>query len=217
MSISSIITRLQRVDPITGFPEHMILGYSSVSSQSEHLARYLFAGKYVKGLILDLAAGSCYGSSILARNESNYVVSADVDKMSLFYGKRVFQRRNMDVVVSSAEYLPFRNERFESVVSIETLEHIKEPSAAIKQINRVMKAFGLLILSTPNKNVTSPIIPTPLNPHHFREYRLQEIRLLFESANFKIVGFFFQTPISLARLFLRIIGILICFLLVKLE
>ena len=37
-----------------------------MSSTSEHLARYLFCRNYVKGLMLDVAAGPCYGSSVLA-------------------------------------------------------------------------------------------------------------------------------------------------------
>lgn len=214
--ISKIVTHLRGVDPITGFPEHILLGYSDVFAQSEHLARYLFATSYAKGLILDVAAGSGYGSSILAKSESNYVVSSDLDTIALSYGKRVFRRENVDAVCCHAEYLPFRNASFDAIVSIETLEHLREPSSFLKEANRVMKPSRLMILSTPNKNVTSPVLSAPLNPHHFKEYELRESMQMLENQGIKVAAIFFQTQITLFRFFVRAIGTFLAFLLMKL-
>ena len=215
-SLVKIVSQLKKVDKITGFPENILLGYSDTSSASEHLARYLFCRNYVKGLILDVAAGSCYGSSVLASNESNYVVSVDMNFVALLYGKRVFTRKNTDAVCCHAEYLPFRSACFDGIVSIETLEHLRDPYTFLKEVKRIMKHSGLLILTTPNKNLTSPIIP-PLNPHHFQEYNYKDVLALFKVAGLRIIATFYQTRISIPLLFMRVIGSLLAFILVKFK
>lgn len=215
-ALSKIVTDLKGVDPITGFPKHILLGYSDVSAQSEHLARYLFARSYAKGLILDVAAGSGYGSSILAKSESNYVVSADLDTITLSYGKRVFGRENIDAVCCHADSLPFRNASFDAIVSIETIEHLRDPSLFLREVNRVMKPSRLVIISTPNKNITSPILSAPLNPYHFKEYRLKESVQMLENQGIKVIALFYQTQITLCWLFARAIGTFMAFLLMKL-
>jgi len=217
-SLTKILRQLERIDPITGFPQCMLLGFSDTYSQSEHLARYLFARNHEKGFILDVAAGSCYGSSILAEDELNYVVSADLNITALLYGKAVFRpKKNMEAICCDAGYLPFRNASFDTIVSIETLEHLQDPSLFLREIKRVMKSFGLIILSTPNKNVTSPVLFTPLNPYHCKEYELRGITCMLESQGMKTIAVFYQTRISLFQFFARAIGIFLVFLLMKLK
>jgi hypothetical protein len=53
-SLVKIVSQLEKVDKITGFPENILLGYSDTLSASERLARYLFCRNYAKGLILVL-------------------------------------------------------------------------------------------------------------------------------------------------------------------
>jgi 2-polyprenyl-6-hydroxyphenyl methylase/3-demethylubiquinone-9 3-methyltransferase len=44
----------------------------------------------------------------------------------------------------------FGSERFDLVVSSECIEHTPEPEAAVRQMVRVLKPGGLIVLSTPN-------------------------------------------------------------------
>ena len=46
--------------------------------------------------------------------------------------------------------LSFRNEHFDIVFSFETIEHVPKPYTAIKEIYRVLKPGGSLMLTTPN-------------------------------------------------------------------
>lgn len=66
---------------------------------------------------------------------------------------------------ANAEELPFNNNTFDIVVLTEVLEHIEKDELALKEISRVLKHNGKLILTTPNglkvKNV---------NPYHLRHY-----------------------------------------------
>jgi len=216
-ALGKIIHKLRKVDPLTGFPECMLIGYSNVSSQSEHIARYLFARSYAKGSILDLAASSCYGSSILASNGSNYVVSADLNADALLYGKTVFPRKNREAVRCDAGHLPFKIAAFDAIVSIETIEHLQNQAMFLKSVRRVLKPLGLIILSTPNKIVSCPILQTPINPYHNKEYGLKEISSLFEGLGLKIVRVFFQTRTSIINFLARVPSVFLASLFVKLR
>lgn len=75
---------VRHMDPNTKTPELILLGWCSNETASEHISRYLFASKFAYGAILDVTSGSCYGSSILKRNNAvKAVVSIDLDMDSL--------------------------------------------------------------------------------------------------------------------------------------
>lgn len=46
------------------------------------------------------------------------------------------------------EYLPFKNESFDLVISTQMLEHVDNPDAVVSEIHRVLAPGGILILST---------------------------------------------------------------------
>ena len=52
-------------------------------------------------------------------------------------------------VVGSAERLPFADERFDLVVSKDTLEHFLNPWEAIRQVHRVLKPGGYFVIWVP--------------------------------------------------------------------
>jgi len=73
---------------------------------------------------------------------------------------------------ADATHLPFRKQVFDSVVPLETLEHIRDQRAFLDNVKNSLKKSGKLILSTPNKMYTSPFLPKPLNPYHVSEFYL---------------------------------------------
>lgn len=52
-------------------------------------------------------------------------------------------------VVASGEELPFDDNIFDAVLCLEVLEHTKNPNQMIKEIRRVLKRDGVLILTAP--------------------------------------------------------------------
>lgn len=48
--------------------------------------------------------------------------------------------------------IPFPNSMFDVVISIETIEHLENPRKFVREISRICKSGGCVILSTPNQH-----------------------------------------------------------------
>lgn len=57
--------------------------------------------------------------------------------------------RPMNRVVADARLLPFRNETFDAITCLETLEHLAGPAVAGAELARVSRKGGILLLTTP--------------------------------------------------------------------
>lgn len=53
-------------------------------------------------------------------------------------------------VQADAEWMGLRSESFDTVICCETLEHLREPRAALAELARVLRPGGRLFLTTPN-------------------------------------------------------------------
>jgi len=206
MSFARLVKKIisKHINPETGIPETILIGWIDNSIAEEHLARYMVVSKMTKGTVLDVACGSGYGSSIINRHSRvDYVVSMDIEIELLEYGKRVFK---IEAVEADALNLPFRNKSFDTVVTLETIEHLSNPKKFIKQIRRVLKDNGILILSTPNKLCTSPLLKKPLNPYHTSEFYLGEILKILTDENLIPICILCGKPIGILTFVKRLIG-----------
>lgn len=58
---------------------------------------------------------------------------------------------NAVFLCGDAESLPFRDNSFDCCLLIEVIEHISDKWSAVKELKRVLKPGGILIITTPNK------------------------------------------------------------------
>lgn len=126
--------------------------------------RYDLAQKHAYGRVLDVACG--YGHAAPLFDDYTGV---DNDEQVIRAARDKNPRKAF--VVADATSLPFADGVFDTVVSLETVEHIQDSEAFIIEITRVLKPSGLLIISTPNPN------PYP-NPYHVREIRYNELMVM---------------------------------------
>lgn len=151
--------------------------YNEVSPWwGEHVHRYKEAIKHIKASdrILDLACGNGYGSSLLANSTENIVVGGDIDSNSIKECTSRFKRKNLEFNQMDGTKIDYEDDYFDVVISFETIEHTKDYFNMLGEFKRVLKKDGLLILSTPNRLITSPngII---INPFHTQEWSLIEL------------------------------------------
>lgn len=154
----------------------------------EHYLRYLFASHYVKGkTVLDLACGTGYGSYLLAtKGKAKKIFSVDISPKAIQYAKKNYSDSKINYFVDKAELIEnIKDNSIDIFVSFETIEHIKKQDAFLKQVKRVMKDDGILIVSTPN-TINYP----EGNHYHVKELTLKQFNKLLSStfSNVKIVG-----------------------------
>jgi ubiquinone/menaquinone biosynthesis C-methylase UbiE len=136
----------------------------------EHLVRYEFAKRFVKGKkVLDIACGSGYGAKILAEAGAEKVIAVDIDKEAVAAAKINYFHKNIEYLESSAEEIKLADKSIDIIVSFETIEHLKNPERYLNELKRVVKDGGTVIISTPNDDVFHA-----KNPFHFKEYNKDE-------------------------------------------
>lgn len=138
---------------------------------SEHRARYHWASRAVAGKdVLDAACGVGYGIEILAAAGAKSVTGVDLDPEAIAAAKSRFGKDAADLVEADLGELPFADDSFDAVVCFETIEHVEEPKRALAELRRVLRADGLLIVSSPN-----PDSYVGGNEHHVHEFRPEEL------------------------------------------
>ena len=146
-----------------------------------HLTRYLNAKPYVKGMrVLDAACGEGYGSSLMKQWGAKSVVGVDISEEAVQAANSLFAKQNVEFVQHDVQKLPFEDVSFDMVVSLETIEHLNSPEAFLREIKRVVKAGGTIIISCPNDQYYADNVPDFDNPFHKRRYNFFEFREMAE-------------------------------------
>lgn len=144
-----------------------------------HLERYRFAARYVQhgARVLDIACGVGYGTRLMADLVSQQAdfTGVDISAESVAYARSRYQCECVRYVTADAMTY-YDPDGFDVVVSLETIEHLPEPSRFITSINRSLKPRGLFIGSVP----TTPSVDA--NPHHLHDFSRTSFRKLLREA-----------------------------------
>lgn len=140
-----------------------------------HLERYKFAVEAcIPGSILDIACGSGYGTQYLAEHRLDATVVQGVDNSAaaIEYAKKTYSHQKISYTQADAlTYSP--TDRFDNIVSLETIEHVNNPAELIKNFFKLLKPGGRLICSVPTT------FSTDANPHHYHDFTERSFRNLF--------------------------------------
>ena len=119
----------------------------------EHRCRYGWAAAQARGDVLDLACGVGYGSEILSASPrvTSYV-GMDVSDDSVGEAVRRFAGPGRRFLKASALEIPLPDASGDTIVSLETLEHLHEPERALREYRRVLRPGGLLVGSVPSRH-----------------------------------------------------------------
>jgi 2-polyprenyl-3-methyl-5-hydroxy-6-metoxy-1,4-benzoquinol methylase len=137
-----------------------------------HAARYFWAIEEIKkrgvtGKVLDAACGIGYGSRMLA-NAGFQVHCIDRSPLALEWHERYFKHPNVRFDLTTIEQASL-DEHYDAVISIETIEHLKDDQDWIKRLSERTK---LLIGTVPNERVIP--FATAGNEWHFRHYTKEQ-------------------------------------------
>lgn len=138
------------------------------------LKAYVAVLPYIKGSVLELGCGEGRGVELLMEQAEDFTgldkIQEVIDKLTAKYPNATFKQ---------AVFPPFSDiadNTYDTIVSFQVIEHIKDDKLYLQEIQRVLKPGGRAILSTPNIKMT-----LTRNPWHEREYTADELKKLAQN------------------------------------
>lgn len=102
--------------------------------------------------LLDLGCGIGLTLSIVSQVFPNSV-GCDIDRDAIKATKAILKEVGVKipVILYDGKLLPFKDNSFDIVISIEVIEHAENPDLMLKEIRRILKPDGILHITTANK------------------------------------------------------------------
>lgn len=144
-------------------------------------------------MILDVGCGAGFLTNELAL-AGHKVTGVDLSESSLNVAALHDKTKTVTYKVANAYELPFSDASFDVLCAMDFLEHVEDPSRAIKEFSRVLKPGGKFFYHTFNRNfiawfviikLVEWLIPkTPKNMHVLRLFiKPRELKLYCQLAN----------------------------------
>ena len=160
-----------------------------------HLKRYEFALPWCRDRdVLDAGCGVGYGSAFLAR-VARRVVGVDRDEEAIAYARERYRAPNVEFRVGDLLDLELPDASFDAVCSFETIEHLSDLDAYLREMRRVLRPGGPYLVSTPQADRTTE---APDNPFHHVELSRADFEALLRR-HFDEVELFGQRRLQTAR------------------
>jgi SAM-dependent methyltransferase len=130
-----------------------------------HVAAYSLADGFLPaGKVLDLGCGVGHSFHLLEPRET---VGVDISPDAL-------EGQDRETVVADMRSLPFPDDTFASVLSVQSLEHVPDPERVVAEVARVVQGDGTAMFVTPNR-LTLGRPDEIIDPYHYREFDAQEL------------------------------------------
>jgi SAM-dependent methyltransferase len=169
-----------------------------------HLAVYEWIAARVRGMrVVDMACGEGYGSAVLAATAAA-VVGVDANPEAHEHARLRYGAHNLRFERALIEGFC---EPADAVVFLQTIEHLREPHAALLHLRSLVGEHGVVFVSTPNVLTLAPKgAARSENPWHVHEYRAQEFERLCRScfAGVEMHGLFHARKLRLHQHALRL-------------
>jgi SAM-dependent methyltransferase len=137
-------------------------------------------GRKLKGIILDLGAGTGYGARFLDPNNTKYIPT-DI-RGGRNPGDPLITKMSESIKVYCSCYdLPFLNNRVDGIMIISLLEHLENPYIALNEAYRTLIPGGHIIVAVP---FAFPVHGFPMDFHRWTK---EGLKLDMMNAGFEIM------------------------------
>ncbi len=176
--------------------------------------RYLNFAKVIEARIisefLDLKEGECVCDIACGTGEHSVkmakrgckVYGIDLNSSSIESAKIITDGFDCHFQVGNAEKLPYNSDMFDKVISVCALEHFQNDENAIKEINRILKPKGILVLTV--DSFTYKDVKKNIQEMHKKDYNVvnyyseSHLAQKLERSGFKVLKsrYFINSPLS---------------------
>lgn len=151
------------------YPEH-------VEAVNEATAELVRAYSKPGDPILDAGCGMAEVLSRLPNYPYRYGCDFAIDYLP------IARSRGIDARYGELEALPYAKDRFEVVIATDVLEHVLDLNAVVRELLRVLRPDGTLIVRSPDGEDLTPYLAPdyPYRYVHLRRFDEPSLRLLFD-------------------------------------
>ncbi len=133
-----------------------------------HETRFAVVARFIEpssGKILDIgSADGMFTKVILDKSKAKEIIGIDVLKKSVdwankhWHSPKAKNLYRMKFEIGDAHKLNFKANTFDTVFALEVMEHVFEPQVVFKEIKRVLKKNGYVIILVPSDNFLFKVI-----------------------------------------------------------
>lgn len=123
--------------------------YDAITHSYALKRRIEFFLGHAKGDCLEIGAGTGEISKALIAH-GHHVVATDISPQMV---SQIRNKLGIEAVVCDAEYLPFADESFDTVIGAEMIYYLDYPELFLREAHRVLKPGGYLLLSSANASI----------------------------------------------------------------
>lgn len=155
-----------------------------IDERNKRIIEFIEAEKEDKILIIGTGVFPKIEFWLYHKLECKNIISGDIDKKNIEEGKRILKEVKF-VYLDGERKLGFEDEKFDKVIMTEVLEHLKSEKGVLKEVNRILKKNGKLILSVPKRrwfNIFNPITFI----QHKREYSERSLERVLKETGFEV-------------------------------
>lgn len=148
--------------------------------------------------VVEVGCGHGFISLLLA-NKCSFVTGYDVDKTAIEYAEKMRELFG----VLNVQFIEYQGtikseETYDVAISMDVIEHVPNPIDYLKEINKIIKPSGFLLLGTPNgliANKNKCIIQTH-SKFHVTEFTPVELTEYLNESGFEVVNYFSNKNVS---------------------
>ena len=142
--------------------------YGNIPSRDELLEKEILSNINSQSVVLD--AGCGFDAAVLSKYSYLVKLPIGIDLIEDFS----VHDNKIKLITANLENLPFKDNSIDLCFSRSVCEHLKNPYKVFRELKRVLKPGGKIIMVTPNKWHYSSIISSVL-PTSFKSYFLKKV------------------------------------------
>ncbi|AMN43471.1 class I SAM-dependent methyltransferase [Rhodoplanes sp. Z2-YC6860] len=148
--------------------------------------------------VLDVGCGDAALTGLIATEFGAQVEGIDTTPLSIDLAKSEFAKRSLKGefrLIDGYKY-PYPADSFDAVVCSDVIEHVAMPDLMLREMWRVLKPSGVLVVTTPARYTEAP-----LDPMHVQEWFAGDFKKFCEAALGTRVDLRVSHPIAVAELY----------------
>jgi SAM-dependent methyltransferase len=145
-----------------------------------HRKAYEHASAICKGRsILDWGCNNGYGLSVLARTALR-VGGLDTNERCVQEARLRYPEFANNIWLYEGREIPFPKRDWDVVISFQVIEHVQDLKAYLEAILSVLSDAGVVLFTTPNREIRLDTGMTPWNKFHATEFTAAELRKVLQ-------------------------------------